>query len=90
MMPLCPILIIQVFDYWGIDFMGPFLKSNNYEYILVAVNYVSKWVEAISTRIYDHKVVFKFVKEYILSQFGIPKALISDQGCTFAILPLRV
>ena len=59
-MPLSLILIIEVFDYWGIDFTGLFPKSNNYEYILVTIDYISKWVEAIPTRTNDHKVVLKF------------------------------
>ena len=47
MMPLTPILIIEIFDCWGYDFMGPFPPSCGYFYILLAVDYVSKWVEAI-------------------------------------------
>ncbi|BBN70425.1 hypothetical protein Prudu_1472S000500, partial [Prunus dulcis] len=56
-MPLTNILIIDIFDVWGIDFMGPFPTSYGFEYILVAVDYVSKWVEAIATRTNDAKVV---------------------------------
>jgi hypothetical protein len=40
-------LQVELFDVWGIDFMGPFPKSKNYEYILVAMDYVSRWVEAL-------------------------------------------
>ena len=50
MMPLNPILEIELFDVWGIDFMGPFPNSFGNQYILVAVDYVSKWVEAISCK----------------------------------------
>jgi hypothetical protein len=46
-MPLNHNLQIDLFDVWGIDFMGPFTNSNGYEHILVMVDYVSKWVEAI-------------------------------------------
>jgi len=49
MMPLQHILAAEIFDIWGIDFMGPFPVSFGYEYILVAVDYVSKWIEAIPT-----------------------------------------
>ena len=45
MIPLNPILIIEIFDVWGIDFMGPFPNSFGYLYIFVAMDYVSKWVE---------------------------------------------
>ena len=88
-MPLSPILVIEVFDCWGIDFMGPFTNSNKFEYILVAVDYVSKWVEAIATRTNDHKVVLKFLRENILSRFGTPKAIISDQGVHFCNAPFE-
>ena len=45
-MPLTPILTCEIFDVWGIDFMGPFPSSCSNNYILVVVDYVSKWVEA--------------------------------------------
>ena len=82
-MPLNPILIIELFDVWGIDFMGPFPPSFGYLYILVAVDYVSKWIEAIPCRTNDAKVVKKFLKEHILSRFGTPRAIISDGGTHF-------
>jgi len=51
MMPLNPILEIELFDVWGIDFMGPFSNLFGNQYILVAVDYVSKWVEAIQVKL---------------------------------------
>ena len=80
MMPLNPILVVDMFDVWGIDFMGPFPSSFAYVYILVGVDYVSKWVEAVPCRAADHRVVLKFLKENIFSRFGVPKAIISDGG----------
>ncbi|WJZ95300.1 hypothetical protein VitviT2T_014079 [Vitis vinifera] len=62
----------------GIDFMGPFPMSFGNSYILVGVDYVSKWVEAIPCKHNDHRVVLKFLKENIFSRFGVPKAIISD------------
>ena len=47
MMPLNPILVVDLFDVWGIDFMGPLPSSFGYVYILVGVDYVSKWVEVV-------------------------------------------
>ena len=47
-LPLNFILVIEIFDVWGIDFMGPFVSSHGMKYILVAVDYVSKWVEVIA------------------------------------------
>ncbi|CAN6486819.1 unnamed protein product [Victoria cruziana] len=63
--------------------MGPFLPSFGYLYILVAVDYVSKWVEAVATQTNDHKVVLKFIKHNIFSRFGVPHVMISDGGKHF-------
>ena len=56
-MPMPLILEVEIFNLWGIDFMGPFAPFDGKEYILVAVDYVSKWVEAIPTRTNDHREV---------------------------------
>ncbi|RDX73922.1 hypothetical protein CR513_46388, partial [Mucuna pruriens] len=77
-MPQQPILLCE-----GIDFMGPFPVSNGNSYILLAVDYVSRWVEAIATRTNDAKVVVDFLKSNIFCKFGVPKVLISDQGSHF-------
>ena len=81
MMPLNPILVVDLFDVWGIDFIGLFPSSFGYLYILVGVD--SKWVEAVHCRVADHKVVLKFLKENIFSIFGVPKAIINDGGSHF-------
>ena len=81
--PMHPILEVELFDLWGIDFMGPFPASYNNLYILLAVDYVSKWVEAIPTRTNDAKVVAQFLRSNIFSCFGIPRALITDNGTHF-------
>ena len=83
MMPLNPILVVELFDVWVIDFMGLFPSSFGYYYILVGVDYVSKWVEAIACKHNHHKVVMKFVNENIFTRFGVPKAIISDKGTHF-------
>jgi transposase InsO family protein len=58
--------------------MGPFPKSGNYEYILVAVDYVSKWVEAMPCRAADSKNSKKMFHEIIFPWFGVPRMVISD------------
>ncbi|RVW63915.1 Retrovirus-related Pol polyprotein from transposon 297 [Vitis vinifera] len=88
-MPMNPILIVELFDVWGIDFMGPFPMSFGNSYILVGVDYVSKWVEAIPCKQNDHRVVLKFLKENIFSRFGVPKAIISDGGTHFCNKPFE-
>nr|XP_009774766.1 PREDICTED: uncharacterized protein LOC104224764 [Nicotiana sylvestris] len=82
-MPLQNILVVKLFDVWGIDFMGPFPYSNGHRYILVAVDYVSKWVEAIALPSNDAKVVVSFVKKHIFTRFGTSRVLISDGGTHF-------
>ncbi|KAL9384316.1 hypothetical protein Peur_021326 [Populus x canadensis] len=82
-MPLTNILVSEIFDVWGIDFMGPFPSSFDNLYILLAVDYVSKWIEAKATRTNDAKVVLDFVRTHIVDRFGIPKAIISDRGTHF-------
>ncbi|GKB25339.1 reverse transcriptase domain-containing protein, partial [Tanacetum coccineum] len=72
----------EVFDVWGLDFMGPFPDSRGNNYILVAVDYVSKWVEAQELPTNDARVVVKFLKG-LFPRFGVPKALISDRGTHF-------
>ena len=83
MIPLNPTLVVEIFDVWGIDFMGPFSNSFENEYILLAVDYVSKWVEAIPCRSTDSKVIIKFLKKNILSHFDIPRVIISNRGIHF-------
>ncbi|XP_016722883.1 uncharacterized protein [Gossypium hirsutum] len=82
-MPLKPVHVCEIFDIWGIDFMGPFVSSFGNVYILLAVDYVSKWVEAQATRRVDAKTVVDFLKSCIFSRFGTPRALISDRGTHF-------
>nr|GFA01486.1 reverse transcriptase domain-containing protein [Tanacetum cinerariifolium] len=66
----------------GIDFMGPFPSSKGNKYILVAVDYLSKWVEAKALPTNDARVVVKFLKS-LFSRFGTPQAIISDRGTHF-------
>ena len=82
-MPLNNILVCEIFDVWGIDFMGPFPMSFGNKYILVAVDYVSKWVEAAALPTNDARVVTKFIKKNVFSRFGTPRAIISDGGTHF-------
>lgn len=82
-LPMHYVLNVEIFDVWGIDFMGPFPNSNGFIYILLAVDYVSKWVEAKATRTNDSKVVADFLRTNIFSRFGMPRVLISDGGSHF-------
>ncbi|GKA66725.1 reverse transcriptase domain-containing protein, partial [Tanacetum coccineum] len=82
-MPQNAIQVCEIFDVWGIDFMGPFSSSHGNKYILVAVDYLSsKWVEAKALPTNDARVVVKFLKS-LFALFGTPKAIISDRGTHF-------
>ncbi|GJS73054.1 reverse transcriptase domain-containing protein [Tanacetum coccineum] len=81
-MPQNNIQLCEVFDVWGLDFMGPFSQYRGNKYILVAVDYVSKWVEAQALPTNDAHVVVKFLRQ-LFARFGVPKALISDRGTHF-------
>ncbi|CAM8886619.1 unnamed protein product [Rhodiola kirilowii] len=77
------ILSVEIFDVWGIDYMGPFSSSYGNQYILVAVDYVSKWVEAIASPTCDAKVVTRLFKKIIFPRFGVLRTVISDGGSHF-------
>nr|GEU60476.1 DNA-directed DNA polymerase [Tanacetum cinerariifolium] len=81
-MPQNTIQVCKIFDIWGIDFMGPFSSSKGNKYILVAVDYLSKWVEAKALPTNDARLVVKFLKS-LFSRFGIPRAIISDRWTHF-------
>nr|GEZ61387.1 reverse transcriptase domain-containing protein [Tanacetum cinerariifolium] len=81
-MPQNSIQICEIFDVWGIEFMGPFPSSKGNKYILAAVDYLSKWVEAKALPTNDARVVVRFLKS-LFSRFGTPKAIISDRGTHF-------
>jgi len=82
-MPLINNLQIELFDVWGIDFMRPFPPSKKYEYILVTLDYVSKWEEAMPCRNADSMHSTKMFKEIIFPRFEVPKIVISDEGSHF-------
>ncbi|GJY46807.1 reverse transcriptase domain-containing protein [Tanacetum coccineum] len=81
-MPQNSIQVCEIFDVWGIDFMGPFPSSKGNKYILVAVDYLSKWVEAKALPTNDARVVVRFLKA-LFARFGTPRAIISDRGTHF-------
>ncbi|GJS76533.1 reverse transcriptase domain-containing protein [Tanacetum coccineum] len=81
-MPQNSIQVCEIFDVWGIDFMGPFPSSRGNNYILVAVDYLFKWVESKALPTNDARVIVKFLKS-LFAQFGTPRAIISDRGTHF-------
>ena len=83
-MPLQGILVMQIFDLWGIEFMGPFPPSSGNIYILLVVDYVSKCVEAIACPRNEANMFVGFIRRNILSRYGAPRTIISDEGSRFA------
>jgi hypothetical protein len=82
-MPQTPILYCEIFYVWGMDFLGPLPNSFGFLYILLVVDYVSKWIKANATLTNDSKVVVGFLKSNIFSRFGVLREMISDQGTHF-------
>jgi hypothetical protein len=82
-MPLTSNLQIDIFDVWGIEFMGPFPNSEGCEYILVAIDYVSKWVEALPCWAADAMHSKKMFRKVIFLRYRVLRILISDGGSHF-------
>jgi len=86
-MPLMNNLKVELFDVWGIDYMGPFPKLGDIKYILVAVDYMSKWVEALPYRVVDSKHAKKMFHEVIFQWFGTPRMVISEEENILLLRP---
>ena len=85
-MPHQPILRLEPFQKWGLDFVGPFkpvATCTGNKYIIVATDYCTKWVEAKALRDNMAASTTKFVYEYLWCRFGCPIELVSDQGGHF-------
>jgi transposase InsO family protein len=82
-MPLILNLQIDIFDVWVIDFMGSFPNSEGYEYILVAIDYVSKWVGALPCQAVDALHSKRMFHEVIFPRYEVPRIVISDGGSHF-------
>nr|GEW09498.1 reverse transcriptase domain-containing protein [Tanacetum cinerariifolium] len=87
-MPQNSIQVCEIFDVWGIDFMGPFLSFRGNKYILVAVDYLLKWVEAKALPTNDARVVCKFLKN-LFTRFGTPEPLSVIEECTSTMTSLQ-
>ncbi|XP_070007844.1 uncharacterized protein [Nicotiana sylvestris] len=83
-MSLTTILEVDIFDVWGIDFMGPFVSSCEKTYIFVVVDYVSKWVEDVDLPNNEARSVVSFLKNNIFTRFDTPRSIISDGGSHFS------
>ena len=85
-MPLRPIIGAQAFAKWGIDFVGPInppAYCTGAQYIIVATDYLTKWVEAKATQKNDAWTIASFLYEYIFTRYGLPIKITSDRGTHF-------
>ncbi|XP_015954355.1 uncharacterized protein LOC107478734 [Arachis duranensis] len=64
--------------------------SKQHKFILVAIDYFTKWVEAVPLIEVGQNEIIDFIEEYIIHQFGIPQTLSTDQGTMFTVLPLEI
>ena len=73
------------FSAWGIDVIGAIhlATSNGHRYILVAIDYFTMWVEATSYKTVTAAATKKFIKNNIIAKYGVPHAIISDNGTNF-------
>ncbi|MCO5564752.1 hypothetical protein L7F22_018420 [Adiantum nelumboides] len=85
-MPLHPIKVTQPFQKWGLDFVGPIspaARNTQSRYTIVATDYVTKWAEAKASRKADAITTAKFLFENIITRFGCPFEIVSDNGTHF-------
>lgn len=87
-----PIIAPNIFQKWGLDFIGPIYPAARYtqnQYILAAREYTTKWVEAIATKENNARVTAKFLYQNTITRYGLPEELASDQGSHFMNLMIQ-
>jgi hypothetical protein len=87
--PLKPVVVSGPFQQWGLDFIGEIhpTSSGQHWWILTATDYFTKWIEAIPTRSASHKVIISFLED-IMSRFGCPSKIVTDNVASFKVEPL--
>ena len=85
-MPLIPQVTLQAFDKWAIDFVGPInppAKKLGARYIITATEYLTRWAKAQPVKYCSATTAVKSIFDNILTRFGCPRILMSDQGSHF-------
>ena len=84
-LPLHPIIVEAPFQRWGLDFIGEIhlASSAQHKWILTATDYFTKWIEAIPSRNATNSVIISFLEIHILSRFGCPRKMITDNAAAF-------
>ena len=86
-LPLKPVHTNGPFQQWGLDFLGEINphSSGHHKWILVAIDYFTKWIEAIPTKNANHQAIIKFLNENIFTRFGCPIKLVTDNATNFRV-----
>jgi transposase InsO family protein len=84
-LPLVSVKTEAPFKKWGLDFIGKINphSSAQHKWIVTTIDYFTKWVEAIPTRKATNSVVMDFLEENILSRFGCPRKIVTDNAQAF-------
>eukprot|EP00253_Pinus_taeda_P032568 PITA_32568 len=84
-LPLKPISTEKPFQQWGLDFIGEIHPSSSgqHKWILTATDYFTKWIEAIPCRQANDSTIIQFLESNILSRFGCPEKIITDNTAAF-------
>jgi transposase InsO family protein len=85
-LPLQLVVVEAPFQQWGLDFIGQFKdnSSNGYTWIITTTDYFTKWVEAIPTKSATDKVVMDFLEDRIITRFGVPAKITTDNAKAFS------
>jgi hypothetical protein len=88
--PLKPVVVEAHFQQVGLDFIGKFKdnSSNSFRWILTTTYYFTKWVESIPTNKATEEVVMNFLEERIITRFGVPSKITTDNAKAFSSLAL--
>jgi hypothetical protein len=92
-MPLNPQVTLQVFDKWEIDFVGPInppAKSSRESYIITTTKYLARWAEETPVRDCSVETTTHFLFEQVITRFGFPRILMSEQGTLFINNTIKV
>jgi transposase InsO family protein len=87
---LKPVVVEAPFQQWGLDFIGEFKdnSSNGYRWILTTTDYFTRWVESIPTKKTTKEVVKNFLEERIITRFGVPSKITTNNAKAFSSLAL--
>jgi transposase InsO family protein len=90
--PLKPVVVEAPFQQWGLDFIGEFKDNSNngYHWVLTAIDYFTRWVEAIPTKKATEEVMMNFLEDRIITRFGAPAKITTDKAKAFSSMTLAI